>query len=554
MKQAAGQESMTGPALPNEPPEPAMKDFAELYVALDETTRTNEKVESLTRYFAAASPGDAAWAVYFLIGRKPKQVVPTKKLRAWAAEAAKVPDWLFAESYDAVGDLAETVALLLPAPEASSDLPLRHWVEDRLLPLRDAAEDAQKAALLEAWASMDRTQRFVWNKLISGGFRVGVSQQLVTRALAKVSGVEAAIVAHRLMGDWEPTPAFYDRLRVTDARDADHSRPYPFCLAHALEGPPDALGPIEDWQAEWKWDGIRSQLIRRGNDTFLWTRGEELVTERYPELATLGACLPEGTAVDGEILPWLDGAPLAFAQLQRRIGRKAVGKTILAEVPVVLIAYDLIEFGGQDLRQEPLESRRATLTRLVESVALPGRMILSPSVEAATWADLATAREGSRAIQAEGLMLKHKRSTYHVGRKRGDWWKWKVKPFTVDAVLTAAQRGSGKRASLYTDYTFSVWNDAGQLVPFAKAYSGLTDEEIAKVDAFIRRHMVEKFGPVRTVEPKLVFELAFEGIQRSTRHKSGIAVRFPRILRWRVDKPPEEADTLETIRALLPGD
>lgn len=529
-----------------------MKDFAELYVAIDETTRTNEKVEALARYFARASPSDAAWAVYFLIGRKPKQAVPSKKLRAWAAEAAGVPDWLFDESYDAVGDVAETVALLLPTPETSSDLPLNLWVE-RLLTLRESDETAQKAAMLGAWGSMDRTQRFVWNKLISGGFRVGVSQQLVTRALAKVSGVEAAIVAHRLMGDWEPTPAFYDRLRSIDARDADHSRPYPFCLAHALEGPPEALGAIEDWQAEWKWDGIRSQLIRRQGDTFLWSRGEELVTDRYPELATLGAFLPEGTVLDGEILPYREGIPLPFAQLQRRIGRKTLGKTILAEVPVVLIAYDLIEQAGRDLRADPLRSRRAALVELVRAVDLPDRLILSPAVAADSWEALAAARQESRDRQAEGLMLKRLDSVYHVGRKRGDWWKWKVSPYTVDAVLTAAQRGSGKRASLYTDYTFSVWDDSGKLVSFAKAYSGLTDQEIAKVDAFIRRHMVEKFGPVRTVKPELVFELAFEGIQRSTRHKSGIAVRFPRILRWRDDKKAEDADTLAIIRAMLPG-
>lgn len=529
-----------------------MKDFAELYLAIDETTRTNEKVEALARYFARASPSDAAWAVYFLIGRKPKQAVPSKKLRAWAAEAASVPDWLFDESYDAVGDVAETVALLLPRPETSSDLPLNLWVE-RLLSLRESDETVQKAAMLGAWGSMDRTQRFVWNKLISGGFRVGVSQQLVTRALAKVSGVEAAIVAHRLMGDWEPTPAFYDRLRSIDARDADHSRPYPFCLAHALEGPPEALGAIEDWQAEWKWDGIRSQLIRRQGDTFLWSRGEELVTDRYPELATLGAFLPEGTVLDGEILPYREGIPLPFAQLQRRIGRKTLGKTILAEVPVVLIAYDLIEQAGRDLRADPLRSRRAALVELVRAVDLPDRLILSPAVAADSWEALAAARQESRDRQAEGLMLKRLDSVYHVGRKRGDWWKWKVSPYTVDAVLTAAQRGSGKRASLYTDYTFSVWDDSGKLVSFAKAYSGLTDQEIAKVDAFIRRHMVEKFGPVRTVKPELVFELAFEGIQRSTRHKSGIAVRFPRILRWRDDKKAEDADTLAIIRAMLPG-
>jgi len=528
-----------------------MRDFAQLYVALDETTRTNEKVEALTRYFAAAPPADAAWAVYFLIGRKPKQAVPSRKLREWAAAEAGIPDWLFGESYDAVGDVAETVALLLPPPERSSDLPLTEWVEGRLLTLRESGEEVQHRAMLDAWRSMDRTQRFVWNKLISGGFRVGVSQQLVTRALAKVGGVEAAVVAHRLMGDWEPTPGFIARLLAVDAADADHSRPYPFCLAHGLEGPPEDLGAIEGWQAEWKWDGIRSQLIRRAGDTFLWSRGEELVTDRYPEIATLGAFLPDGTAIDGEILPYLDGAPLPFAQLQRRIGRKTLGKTILAEVPVVLVAYDLLESGGRDLRADPLESRRARLEALAASVNLPDRLVLSPIVAADSWEALTLARQESRARQAEGLMLKRLDSSYHVGRKRGDWWKWKVNPFTVDAVLTAAQRGSGKRASLYTDYTFSVWDDDRRLVPFAKAYSGLTDVEIARVDAWIRRNMVEKFGPVRTVKPELVFELAFEGIQKSPRHKSGIAVRFPRILRWRDDRKAEEADTLEIIRGLL---
>ena len=528
-----------------------MKAFADLYTTLDETTKTNEKVDALTDYFKGAEPADAAWAIYFLSGRKPKQAVPSKKLREWAAEEAQVPDWLFNESYDAVGDVAETVALLLPPPERSSDLPLAEWVR-RLLTLSESDETTQRSAMLGAWRSMDRTQRFVWNKLISGSFRVGVSQQLVTRALGKAGGVDPAVVAHRLMGDWEPTPSFYARLLAADATDSDHSRPYPFCLAHAIEGEPDVLGPVEAWQAEWKWDGIRSQLIRRGGDTFLWSRGEELVTDRYPEIATIGAFLPEGTAIDGEILPYLNGSPLPFAQLQRRIGRKTLGKTILAEVPVVLVAYDLVEFGGLDIRLEPLNLRRSRLEELVASVNQPDRLILSPLVPARSWSDLADARQESRGRQAEGLMLKRLDSPYHVGRKRGDWWKWKINPFTVDAVLTAAQRGSGKRASMYTDYTFSVWDDTGKLVPFAKAYSGLTDEEIAEVDAFIRRHMVEKFGPVRTVEPLLVFELAFEGIQRSTRHKSGIAVRFPRILRRRDDKKPPDADTLEGIRALLP--
>lgn len=530
-----------------------MKAFADLYATLDETTKTSEKVDALTRYFANAPASDAAWAVYFLIGRKPRQVVPSKKLRSWAAAAASVPDWLFQESYDAVGDVAETIALLLPEPRESSDLPLHVWVEERLLELRTAGEDAQREGMLQAWAAMDHSQRFVWNKLISGAFRVGVSQQLVIRALGRVRGIDPSVVAHRLMGDWSPTPAFFDRLHTEETVDADLSRPYPFFLAHALESAPESLGPATEWQAEWKWDGIRSQLIRRGGQTFLWTRGEELVTDRYPELAAVGDDLPEGVVLDGEILPWKDGAPLPFSQLQRRIGRKAVTKSILADIPVILMAYDLLEFEARDVRAEPLEWRRGLLSKLVDASAHPSKIVLSPIVPGKSWEDLATARRSSRGMRAEGLMLKHKGSAYGVGRRRGDWWKWKIDPLTVDAVLIAAQPGSGKRASLHTDYTFGVWHD-GRLVTIAKAYSGLTDEEIRRVDAFVRKHTIEKFGPVRTVEPVLVFELAFEGLNWSPRHKSGVAVRFPRILRWRTDKSASEADSLEMVRTLLASD
>jgi len=528
-----------------------MKAFADLYAALDETTKTNAKVEAMVDYFRRARPDDAAWAVYFLIGRKPRQVVPTSKLRAWAAAEAGISDWLFEESYHAVGDLAETVALLLPEPSTSSDVPLREWVEGRLLPLRGADEADQHAAMLRAWSELDGRQRFVWNKLITGSFRVGVSQGLVTKALAKVGATDAATVAHRLMGDWEPSPQFFDRLLSADGGDAEASRLYPFYLAHQLDGGPEALGPIGDWQAEWKWDGIRAQIIRRQGRTFLWSRGEELVTGRYPELAEVGPYLPDGTVIDGEILPWKAGAVLPFAQLQRRIGRKTLGKTILAEVPVVLMAYDLLEHDGADIRSSPLEVRRGLLEEVVQGSGWDGRLIPSPILAAASWDDLAAIRATSRERGVEGMMLKRNGSPYRVGRVRGDWWKWKVTPIAIDAVLIAAQRGSGKRASLYTDYTFGVWSD-GRLVPVAKAYSGLTDEEIRVVDRFVRANTLDKFGPVRTVKPELVFELAFEGIQRSTRHKSGVAVRFPRIARQRPDKPASEADTIETLRALLP--
>ncbi|HJR16085.1 MAG TPA: ATP-dependent DNA ligase [Gemmatimonadales bacterium] len=526
-----------------------MRAFAKLYTALDETTSTTEKVAALVAYFTAAPPADAAWAVHFLIGRRPKRLVSSAKLRVWAAQQAGIPDWLFEESYQAVGDLAETITLLLPPGGSSSELPLSHWVEERLLRLRGEDEPFQREMMQRSWSELDNHERFVWNKLITGSFRVGASQQLVTRALAGMSGVPEGVLSHRLMGAWEPTADFFHRLTAADTRDADLSRPYPFFLAHPLEADPASLGDTSDWIAEWKWDGIRAQLIRRAGRTFLWSRGEELLAGRFPEIEDSGTLLPDGTVIDGELLPWANGAPLPFGQLQRRIGRKVVGRKILDDVPVTLVAYDLLEDAGEDIRPLPLRDRRSRLMALLGTVPA-GRLVLSAAVSAPSWEEVAAARDAARDVGAEGLMLKRLSSAYGVGRRRGDWWKWKVNPLTVDAVLLYAQPGSGKRAGLYTDYTFGVW-EGNHLVPFAKAYSGLTDEEIRKVDAFVRRHTLEKFGPVRTVQPELVFELAFEGIQRSSRHKSGIAVRFPRMVRWRTDKKAEEADTIETVRGLL---
>jgi ATP-dependent DNA ligase len=528
-----------------------VKAFADLYVALDETTKTNQKIAAMSRYFSSAPPEDIAWTVHFLIGRRPKRLIETRKLVEWAMAEAGIPDWLFGECYQAVGDLAETIALLLPPAQNSTALPLHHWVEQYLLPLREWDDDARRKALLAAWRDMNDGQRFAWNKLITGEFRVGVSQNLVVRALAEASGVSPDVLAHRLMGDWQPTADFAAQILAKETADADVSRPYPFFLAYPLEEPVAELGDVRDWQVEWKWDGIRSQLIRRKWRTFLWSRGEELITERFPELESAGALLPGGTVLDGEVLAWKNGAPLPFAQMQRRIGRKEVGPKILAEVPVVLLAFDLLEHAGADVRERPLEWRRSELERVVAATGPGSHLVVSPLVEGASWEDLARTREEARARGVEGFMLKRRSSPYRVGRRRGDWWKWKINPYSVDAVLIYAQPGNGRRASLFTDYTFGVW-DGSELVPFAKAYSGLTDEEIRQVDAFVRNNTVEKFGPVRRVKPDLVFELAFEGIQRSPRHRSGIAVRFPRMARWRTDKKAEDADTLETIRALLP--
>lgn len=529
-----------------------MREFAALYGAIDETNRTSEKVAALVDYFRRAPAEDAAWAVHFLIGRRPKRLIGSVKLQRWAAEVAGIPEWLFAECYDAVGDLAETIASVLPDREGprGEDRGLAYWVTERLLPLGGLEEEAQRASMVAAWEELDRGERFVFGKLITGSFRVGVSQDLVVRALAQKCGVDSAVIAHRLMGDWTPNAESFARITGEDTGDSDHSRPYPFCLAHPLEGGPEALGDVTGWHLEWKWDGIRAQVIRRGGDVFVWSRGEELITDRFPEMRRLAEALPEGTVLDGELMAWQGEAPLKFAELQKRIGRKVLTKKVLDSVPAVLVAFDLLEVAGVDIRDRPLAERRERLEALLQGLpeGLPVR--LSQEVVADDWDGVAAQRAAARERGVEGLMLKGRETPYGVGRKRGAWWKWKVDPLTVDAVLVYAQRGSGRRASLYTDYTFALWHD-GKLVPFAKAYSGLSDEEIRKVDAYVRRNTLEKFGPVRTVTAELVMELAFEGIQLSSRHKSGIAVRFPRIARWRHDKTADQADTLEGVRALL---
>jgi DNA ligase-1 len=525
-----------------------MRRFAQLYAELDGTNSTNAKLAALEHYFREAPPEDAAWAVYFLTGNKPRQVVPSRRMYELAAQVSATPLWLMDECYEAVGDLAETVAHVLPPATRPTDAPLRDWVEQRLLPLGKASDQARAESLQRAWDELDGTARLVWNKLITGEFRIGASARSVTRALAALSGIDPSIVAHRLAGSWRPSAERFRALISPDGEQGEASRPYPLFLAYAFEGDPATLGDIRDWQIEWKWDGIRGQLIRRGAEVFLWSRGDDLINVAFPELVEAGASLPAGTVLDGEIVAWEDGRAAPFNVLQQRIGRKAPGKALIARAPATLIAYDLLELHGEDMRARPLIERRGALESLL--AAAPPRITLSPLVTAADWPALAEKRAAARDRGVEGLMLKRRDAPYGVGRVRGPWWKWKIEPYSIDAVLMYAQRGHGRRASLYTDYTFGVW-DQGALVPFAKAYSGLTDAEIRKVDAYVRQHTLEKFGPVRVVAPDIVCELAFEGIQRSTRHKSGIAVRFPRIARLRPDKKPAEADSLDTIRTLL---
>jgi len=543
-----------------------MKAFAELYANLDATTSSNAKLAALQAYFLQAPPEDAAWAVYFLSGGRPRQLVPTRLLRDMATEASGIEPWLFEESYQSVGDLAETISLLLPESTYTSEDGLAVWLEEKLLPLRGLSPLDLAERLPALWAQLDQPSLMVCIKLITGSFRVGVSKLLVTRALAAMADLDSKRVAQRLVGYTDlsnrPTAEGYLKLIAAESSDEHAQRggqPYPFFLAHGLAQPVEQfdalLGSPADWQVEWKWDGIRAQLVKREGRLWIWSRGEELVTERFPELHSLVSGLPDGTVIDGEIVVWKDSVQ-PFALLQQRIGRKTLSKKVLDDAPVALLAYDLLEHQGDDWRNHPQAERRAQLEQVIAQCNQP---VLQPSplLTGATWQDLALQREASRSLGVEGMMLKARDGLYGVGRTKdmGLWWKWKVDPFSVDAVLIYAQRGHGRRASLYSDYTFAVWDgppgSERTLVPFAKAYSGLTDEEMRKVDAIVRKTTVEKFGPVSSVTPSMVFELGFEGIALSKRHKSGIAVRFPRMLRWRQDKAVDEADSLATLQDLL---
>jgi len=526
-----------------------MQIFAELIHRLDQSTKTGDKLEALAWFFKHASTKDSVWVIAIFSHRRPKRQVSTKQLRTWCQEKAGIPDWLFEESYQAVGDLAETIALLLPSATGTHSQSLTEWI-DWLQDMGKDEEEVKKTKITAAWDQFTSLERFVFNKLITGGFRIGVSQNLLIQALASHSGLSQAQVAHRLMGNWNPEIVSLEELLHSDDLGEDQSKPYPFFLAHPIEASFLDHFSISEWLAEWKWDGIRGQLIHRGQESFIWSRGEELVNEKFPEILEFLDQVPDGTVLDGEILAFKEDSPLPFSILQTRITRKTLSKKILADAPVSFIAFDLLEWEGKDLRNEPLSHRKALLEELVKSVNHP-RFKLSETLAFNSWEELTQVRENARELQTEGLMLKKKDSVYETGRKRGAWWKWKIDPMHIDGVLIYAQKGHGRRADLFTDYTFGLW-DGEVLVSFAKAYSGLTDKEIREVDAYVKKNTKEKFGPVRTVTPGLVFEIAFEGIQASPRHKSGVALRFPRIARWRKDKTIEQANQLADLKALLP--
>ena len=528
-----------------------MRRFAALFESLDSTTSTRAKIDAMRMYFEAADPADAAWAIYVLMGRRAKRSVGPALLRAWLREEAQLPGWLIDETYESVGDLAETIALLVPNDRPATSAPaisLTEWLTSRIQPLAQKDEAQKRRTVVGWWHELPYGECFLVNKLLTGALRVGVSRALVTRALAECLGQPRAQIERGLMGDWQPGAAFWEQLSRNEA-NLQIAHPYPFYLASPLEGPPQRLGDRESWLAEWKWDGIRGQIVRRGSQCVLWSRGEEIITDRFPEIVDAAQLLAAGTVLDGEILAGAGVDILPFSRLQQRIGRRKLTSKILQEIPAQFVAYDLLELNGEDWRARPLRERRARLEQLLLDTGAPV-LRLSPPAAGHSWDELTGTRNLARSRGVEGLMLKQWNSPYGTGRQRGGWWKWKVDPFMVDAVLLYAAPGHGRRSNLYTDYTFGVWRDA-DLVPIAKAYSGLTDKEIRRLDVWIRRNTQERFGTVRSVAPTHLFELAFEGIASSSRHKSGIALRFPRIVRWRTDKPVAEANTLADLRQLL---
>ncbi|WP_026730622.1 ATP-dependent DNA ligase [Flavobacterium denitrificans] len=532
-----------------------MKNFAQLIKTLDSSNKTNVKVDALTTYFKNASPEDKVWTIAILSHRRPARPVNTTLLRLWANELANIPLWLFEESYHIVGDLAETIALIIPTTKEHSDKSLTEFLQE-IIALKKKTDSEKKEYLHENWVALNYYERFVFTKLITGSFRIGVSQKLMTRALSKAENVDEDALAYKLMGNWNPNTITFQEL-ILDEKSSDYlSKPYPFYLAYPIEGEVEDLGNPEDWSIEHKWDGIRSQTIIRESEIYVWSRGEELVTDKYPEFKSFVGLIPNGTVIDAEILAFPENEIGTFNDLQARIGRKTISSNLLEKVPVILKAYDILEWEGKDIRNLPYIERRKLLEDLYDEIKdFTATFQLSKRVALTSWEDITKERERAREMKSEGLMIKRNNSPYQVGRKKGDWWKWKIEPLVIDAVLTYAMRGHGRRSNLFTDYTFALWqnneNGEKELVTFAKAYSGLTDAEFRKVDDFIKKNTLERFGPVRSVTPQLVFEIGFEGISLSKRHKSGIATRFPRILRWRQDKKIEEANSIEDLKSMI---
>jgi DNA ligase 1 len=517
--------------------------FAALLERLVFTPSRNAKIAVLRRYFSTQPDPDRGIGLAAITGELAFSTAKPGLIRELAA--ARTDPVLFAWSYDYVGDLAETVALMWPVTPTNAAPP-------RLAEVVQALETAPKAALPRLVASWldasDPSTRLALLKLITGGLRVGASARLAKIALAELGGVSADEVEEVWHGQAPPYLALFAWLEGRAPRPDPADQPVfrPPMLAHPLEEPEIAALQPADWRAEWKWDGIRVQLVSTAGGRRLYSRGAEDISGAFPEIIE---AMNFQAVLDGELLVMREGRVAPFADLQQRLNRKGVTARMMEEFPVGIRLYDMLFHGHEDVRSLPFHVRRARLEDWYAQVR-PARMDLSELISFGSLDELTALRDGARAASIEGLMLKRIDSAYVAGRVKGLWWKWKRDPLTIDAVLMYAQRGHGKRSSFYSDYTFGVWRD-DELVPVGKAYFGFTDQELAWLDRWIRNHTTARFGPVREVEKTLVLEVAFDAAQLSARHKSGVALRFPRIARIRTDKPVAEADTLGNVLALV---
>ena len=556
------------------------RSFGNLINNLEQCNSTKKKINLISVFIKDIDPRDGSWILLLLMSTRQKRVITGRRLKDILQASFRMPSWLIDDCFAQVGDSAETISLLWPQlkseltdaniecsevynklfNEPKESKPLHWWMETLLPAIKDATETTQNRLILKLWSDIADQDHYLTNKLITGGFRNGVSKGLVVKSIAQAYELDESTVLERLMKPIEINNIWFQELThpVSINRTDRGAIPYPFYLASPVEIEKIKETPPADWRLEYKWDGIRGQLIKRDTGAYLWSRGEELVNHVFPEIIEMAENLPDGTVLDGEILCWQKDVrkPMAFASLQRRLGRKTVNKKLLKECPTVFLAYDILEHKSIDIRAYNLRDR----LKLLESVQLNYNhpcLVIDNEKEFAEWEELIQLRDRARLEGAEGLMIKKISSHYLSGRKRGYWWKYKHDPMTLDAVLIYAQAGTGKRANLFTDYTFALWDDSNKyskdrkLVTFAKAYSGLNNSELMELDKWIRTHTIERYGPTRVVEQKQIFEIAFEGVMESKRHKCGLAVRFPRIHRWRIDKPVMEADCIEQAQALL---
>ena len=540
----------------------SLNKFSKLFEDLDSNNSSNKKVNSLTKYFKLNNNLNNILTIYLLIGKKNKRFISGKSLREYYANIYKIPKWLIDECYSKVGDSAEVISLLLQdkllEKNIKDDISLNELINEILPKLKKLDENKKKLYIKSLWEKISKDNQLIFNKILSGTFRIGVSKGLVVKAISNMTGVDESIILHRLMGELEPIEETYMFLinQKLEQKELDY-KPYPFQLANTFDERIKETISVDKYQFESKWDGIRSQIIKRSNNISIWTRGEELVNKTFPELIKIISHFKNDFVLDGEILIWDENKnrPKNFSLLQKRLGRKSPSLKIQKDLPVVFMAYDILEINGKDIRSKILSERRNILEKsfsnlISEDKSIIGKIKITKLHQISNWIDLEEVKNSARKSNTEGLVIKDKQSEYVPGRKKGNWWKYKIDPMQLDGVLIYARPGSGKRADLYTDYSFGIWED-NKLVKFANAYSGLNNEEIRELDKWIRRNTLEKFGPVRSVKPELVFEISFDNIQISKRHKSGIALRFPRITKWRRDKNIMEADNLENALKMI---